>query len=190
MCGPRFAFQTKGCQGNLQGGWQWPAPWTSKVCLNCSGRSLVSWSVLVFPPEKVLPAAGTLCKLTLTPSGQPCHRTHTGCHSQTAPRFPRSQGPRHHWLYLTIKTNFGSHKSQPSEISQLPVSQFNSLEAKPTVFPRFHSTPLRLLLNFPLNFLFPHTILFQSQSWKQFDSFWGSPPPRRLFPALVLSQRF
>lgn len=86
---------------------------------------------------------------------------------------------------MTIKTNFGSHQNQLSEISQLQVSQFNSLEAKPTVSLRFHSTPLHLLFNFPLKFPFPHSILFESQAWKRFNYVPGGP---RLVPAPALSQ--
>lgn len=37
----------------------------------------------------------------------------------------------------------------------LEVSQFNSLEAKPTVFPEVSRTPRHLLFNFPLKFLSP-----------------------------------
>ena len=86
---------------------------------------------------------------------------------------------------MTIKTNFDSHQNRLSEISQLQVSQFNSLEAKPTVSLRFHSTPLHLLFNFPLKFPFPHSILFETQAWKRFNYVPGSP---RRVPAPALSQ--
>ena len=86
---------------------------------------------------------------------------------------------------MTIKTNFGSHQNRLSEISQLQVSQFNSLEAKPTVSLRFRSTPPHLLFNFPLKFPFPRSTLFESQAWKRFNYVPGGP---RLVPAPALSQ--
>ena len=97
----------------------------------------------------------------------------------------RSPGPRHQAFQLTIEANFGSHRDRRSEIPELQVSQFNSLEAKPTVSPRFHSTPLHLSFKFPLKFPSPHSILFESQGWKRSNDVPGGPRP---VPAPALSQ--
>ena len=141
-----ICLTNKGCQGNLQGGGGRLQGHPRCISPKLLRRPRVSGGqACSLLPRKFSRRRGH-CELILTPSVRPCHPTHTGSHSHRSQvPYLDPWDPGKHALSLTIKTNFGSHRNQLSEISQLQVSQFNSLEAKPTVSLRFHSTPLHLL---------------------------------------------
>lgn len=86
---------------------------------------------------------------------------------------------------MTTKANFGSHQNPLGEISQLQVSQFNSLEAKPS-FPELSLHASAFAAQLPSRFpSHQHLCLEPGLEMVEFSS-WGSPPgaPPALSPHL------
>ena len=154
--------------GGLDLPYKWAAGPASKEDVagsrDTSGASLPTFSAgleflgagRVSPPEKVQPAAGTLCKLILTPSGRPCHRTYSGSHL-AAPCFhtqldPQDPGTR----------RFNWRLKQTSVLTRIDWVKFRNC--------KFHnSIPLKQNQQFPWGFT-PHLCICCLTSPSSFPS--------------------